>query len=172
VIKVERAVNLFKAKMIEEKTTSRGVTQLVIRKSENPETKKNSGYLTDFSWDIWNTAAEEYMESIKALDNKRILEILNLAFAVPDYVGRKMRRQAVASHGETSRSARAALHSDVETDGRLGDDTVRQANGGGEPETAQAHVGGAANDDVNEDPDSEAPKPRRLKNSSRSARKD
>lgn len=90
-IKVERAVNLFKEKMIEERTTPRGAKQLAVRKSENPKTKKNSGYLTDFSWDMWNMAAEEYMESIKSLDQKRILEILNCAFAVPDYVGRQRR---------------------------------------------------------------------------------
>ena len=168
-IKVEHAVNLFKEKMIEERTTPRGAKQLAVRKSENPETKKNSGYLTDFSWDMWNMAAEEYMESIKSLDQKRILEILNCAFAVPDYVGRQRRRQA-ASRGETSHSARAALHSDVETDGEIGDGTEHpKANGSGDSGTSQAHVGGATvNDDV--DVDSEARKVKRRRKSSRGAR--
>ena len=163
-IKVERAVNLFKEKMIEERTTPCGIKQLAVRKSENPETKKNSGYLTDFSWDMWNTAAEEYMESIKSLNQKRILEILNGAFVVPDYVGRQRRRQA-PSHAETSRSACAALHSDVETDGRIGDGTeCPKANGSGDSS------GATVNNDVNSDVDSEACKVGCHRKSSHSAR--
>ncbi|KAF8346246.1 hypothetical protein F5887DRAFT_1073894 [Amanita rubescens] len=71
---VERAVKLFKEKMVGQK---------------NPETKKNSGYATDFSWELWNTAAEQYMQSIKALSDQRILEILQETFNLTDLLCRR-----------------------------------------------------------------------------------
>ena len=97
--------------MIHEKVDSRGVRRLVVRKVENPETKKNSGYATDFSWELWNTAAEQYMQSIKALGNQRILEILIESF---DLSNSPCRRTPFLPHSETLNSARVSLHSDDE----------------------------------------------------------
>jgi hypothetical protein len=111
-LQVERAVKLFKEKMIEQKVDSRGIQRLVVRKVENPETKKSSGYSTDFSWELWNTAAQQYMESIKALGDKRIMEILQESFNLTDSLGR--RNPFVQVDRETSNSARTALRSDDE----------------------------------------------------------
>ena len=61
--------------MIKQKIDSCDVQWLVICKAENPKTKKNSGYSTDFSWELWNTTAQQYMQSIKALSYEWTLEI-------------------------------------------------------------------------------------------------
>ena len=75
--------------MIKQKIDSRGVRWLVVRKVENPETKKNLGYSTDFSWELWNTAAQQYMQSIEALSYERTLEIFKEAYQLTDWLGRQ-----------------------------------------------------------------------------------
>ena len=121
-LKTERAVKLFMEKMITLKTNPRS-THLGVRKIENPETKKNSGFLTDFSWEHWNDAAVDYLQSVNALNESRILEVLNKTFFIPDHAGRKMRHTGILRHSQllNSGSARATLHSDTESDNKESD---------------------------------------------------
>jgi hypothetical protein len=113
---------LFKEKMIKQRFDSCCVQQLVVRKVENPETKKNSGYSTDFSWELWNTPAQEYyMQSIEALSYmyERTLEIFKEAYQLTDWLGR--RSPFIQVDNDILNTACTSLHSNDEDPGTFDD---------------------------------------------------
>lgn len=134
--------------MIKQRFDSRGVRQLVICKVENPKTKKNPGYSTNFSWELWNTPAQEYMQSIEALSYKRTLEIFKEAYQLTDWLGR--RSPFIQVDNDISNVACASLHSNDEDPGTFDDGvdgTEHQADDGSwdsNVNNAQARVQGGA----------------------------
>ena len=119
-LQVERAVKLFKEKIVEQKTDSRGQSRLGVRKVENPETGKSSGSSTDFSWENWHLATRQYLQVIKNLDNERILRIVNQAYHISECPSRRNPFARVDS--ELLNSTRTSLDSDNEVQETLADD--------------------------------------------------
>jgi len=138
-LQVERAVKLFKEKIVEQKIDSRGQSRLGVRKMENPETGKSSGSSTDFSWENWHLAAQQYLQVIKKLDNERILRIINQAYYISECPGRRNPFAWVDS--ELLNSTRTYLDSDNEVQGTLADDGVDDTHRANNFDTSQDQAG-------------------------------
>lgn len=108
---MERALQLFTNKMIEERVDSKGIKKLVVQKLQNPRTGNQSGLRQEFSTAGWNQATLDYFSSIKNLSAHRLTVIFDEAQGL---VVKGIQRFKVS---ESDKSACATLQSDDELGG-------------------------------------------------------
>jgi hypothetical protein len=113
---VERALQLFANRMIEERVDSKGKnTKLAVRKILNPKTGNGSRSLLEFSAAGWNRITLDYFDSIKNLSDTRLAAIFDEARALAT----KGKPQLAMLVDRPTKSCRSTLQSDDESEGLI-----------------------------------------------------
>ena len=110
---MERALQLFANKMIEERVDLKGKNKkLTVRKISNPKTGNGSKVPLEFSATAWNQVTLDYFDSIKKLKDARLTAIFNEAKALAI-----KGKPQLAGFNRPAKSSRSTLQSDGESDG-------------------------------------------------------
>lgn len=91
-------------------------TKFGVLKTLNPDTSKESGITTDFSFVVWGEITADYLVSAKKLDTQRFQQIFDAALRSVTHSSGKYERAMSSAADKHSKSHRAQLHSDSDSE--------------------------------------------------------
>lgn len=90
--------------------------KFTILKALNPDTNRKSTISTDFSFTVWGEITADYFISVKNLDKHQFQRIFDAALNFSHRSGRYKQAISIAVSDEHSRTNRADLHSESDSD--------------------------------------------------------
>jgi len=122
-------------------------TKFIVSKVVNPDTNKASTVATDFSFTIWGEITADYLISVKKLDKRQFKHIFDAALNLTRSAGKYKLAINSATADAHSRSNRADLCSESESDkddriGRGGDGHHGSESSGDRQHGVKEHHGG------------------------------